>query len=607
VLVALAPPLAGFAQVVLLNDEFRVNSYTTSIQATPVVTPGADGGFVVAWRSLNEAGSNSGNDVFARRYNTFGQPLGTPFRVNEHTTGMQYQIAAASDDAGNFVVVWSSSHEGSNFGVFARRFDAAGTPLGGEFRVNQWTTGTQASPAVAADAAGNFVVVWRGAGPADVNSVYLRRYDAQGQALGGDTRVNTAIAGPQGYPAVASDPAGNFVVVWQSSDDSNFGIFGQRYDAAGAAVGSEFRVNVHTTLAQTRPSVAMDKFSTFVVAWQDSRVLGDYNVMARRFDSFGSPVGGEFAVNTWTTNQQIAPRVASNRRGDFVVTWQSAFQDGSSYGIFGRTYTFARVAGAEFAVNSYTTSLQGEPALAWTSEGRFVTAWSDYGGRDGASAGVFARRLSPDIIFDDGFDNGGVGYWSVISPGGGDLTVTPEAALRDSAWGLSAAVDDTQGLWVQDDAPDDEIWYKARFYFDPNGFDPGEALGHRRTRIFVAFESDPTRRVAAVVLRRVQGAYALMARARVDDNTQVDTPFFSITDAPHFLELSWIRASAPGLANGLLHLWIDGEHKATLTGLDTDLHGIDFVRLGALSVKGGANGTLYFDEFVSRRMTAIGP
>jgi hypothetical protein len=290
-----------------------------------------------------------------------------------------------------------------------------------------------------------------------------------------------------------------------------------------------------------------------------------------------------------------------------VVTWKSEFQDGGSYGIFGRTYTFAHVASAEFAVNSYTTGLQSEPALAWHTEGRFVTAWSDYSGRDGASSGVYGQWMSPDIIFDDGFENGGIGYWSAVSFSDGDLTVAPEAALRDSAWGLSALVDDTQGLWVQDDAPHDEIWYKARFYFDPNGFDPGESLAHHRTRIFVAFESDPTRRVAAVVLRRVAGAYALRARARVDNNIQVDTPFFPITDEPHFVELSWIRASAPGLNNGVMHFWIDGELKASLRGLDTDAHGIDFVRLGALSVKGGANGTLYFDEFASRRLGTIGP
>ena len=49
--------------------------------------------------------------------------------------------------------------DGSSSGIVGRRFDGAGTPLGGEFQVNTFTTGYQVTPAVAADGAGNFVVV----------------------------------------------------------------------------------------------------------------------------------------------------------------------------------------------------------------------------------------------------------------------------------------------------------------------------------------------------------------------------------------------------------------------------------------------------------------
>ena len=54
-------------------------------------------------------------------------------------------------------------------------------------------------------------------------------------------------------------------------------------------------------------------------------------------------------------------------------------------------------------------------------------------------------------------------------------------------------------------------------------------------------------------------------------------------------------------------MWIDVASVAQLGGLDNAAGGIDFVRLGALSVKVGASGTLFWDEFESRRETAIGP
>ncbi len=44
--------------------------------------------------------------------------------------------------------------------------------------------------------------------------------------------------------SVAMNTEGDFVVTWQSS---SFTIFGQRYDAAGVAKGSQFKVNTTET------------------------------------------------------------------------------------------------------------------------------------------------------------------------------------------------------------------------------------------------------------------------------------------------------------------------------------------------------------------------
>ena len=113
---------------------------------------------------------------------------------------------------------------------------------------------------------------------------------------------------------------------------------------------------------------------------------------------------------------------------------------------------------------------------------------------------------------------------------GGDLSVSAFAGLKFTTAGLRGVVDDTAGIYVEDQSPIDENRYRARFYFDPNSFDTGEALSHFRTRLFVAFEENPTRRLAAIVLRRIGGQYALLGRARLDDNSQYNTGFFPISD-----------------------------------------------------------------------------
>ena len=44
-----------------------------------------------------------------------------------------------------------------------------------------------------------------------------------------------------------------------------------------------------------------------------------------------------------------------------------------------------------------------------------------------------------------------------------------------------------------------------------------------------------------------------------------------------------------------------------LTGLTNGVSSVDFARMGALSVKAGAAGTIFWDEFESHRQSSVGP
>jgi hypothetical protein len=293
------------------------------------------------------------------------------------------------------------------------------------------------------------------------------------------------------------------------------------------------------------------------------------------------------------------------------VVWTSDGQDGSFQGIYGQRYDegFARI-GTEFRVNTYTTHIQWQPAVASDAKGDWVVVWSSEGTppQDGDRSGIFAQQYAPDVIFDnnfEAFEPGGLSAWSASNTDGGDLSLTAGAALN-GARGLQGVVDDTAGLWVQDSTPADEPRYRARFYFDTNGFDPGEALNHRRVMLFVAFEENPVRRLVTIVLRRLNGAYSIRATARLDDDTKHETPFFPISDGPHFVEFDWQRATSPDAQNGRLALLIDGSSAYAAASLDNNLSSVDFVRMGAITVKPGASGTLYWDHFRSRRLSAIG-
>jgi len=591
------------------GSEFGVSTYTTNDQTKPAIASDANGNFVVVWQSDGPDGSNYG--IFGRRFNASGVPQGSEFQVNTYTTNVQTFPSVASDANGNFVVVWASIFvDGSDYGVRGQRFDAAGAPQGAEFGVNSYVTGRQWINAVAADPNGNFVVAWESVGQDGSGyGVFEQRFDAAGVPQGAEIRVNAYTTGDQRSPAVAADGSGNFVIVWISSaqDGSGFGIFGRRFDASGVAQGSEFQVNTYTTNSQQVPAVAASATGDFIVTWMSNgQDASGFGIFGRRFDASGAPQGAEFRVNSYTTGAQAVPAVASDASGDFVVVWHSfSGQDGSTYGVFGQRFDPAGAPkGAEFRVNSYTTSGQSAPAVASDSDGDFVVVWQSTG-QDGSLEGVIGQRYG-DLIFEDGFESGDLTRWSSAATDGFDLAVTGAGAMAGTPAGLVAFVNDTNALFVEDDSPTAESRYRARFYFDTNGFDPGEAQSHFRTRIFIAFD-DTGLRVITLVLKRQGGAYSVEGRVRLDDGNRADTGFFPVTDGPHFFELDWIRASIPGANDGVFTLRIDNSPVSVLTLLNNDANTVDRVRMGALSIKAGAAGTLFYDQFESRRQRLIGP
>ena len=322
-----------------LGPEFRANTFTTGNQghAGPSVAVDPSGNYVVTWSSFGQDGDGSG--VFAQRYSSTGASLGPEFRVNTSTASHQALSSVATDASGNFVVVWTTSFPEN---VWGQRFASSGIPLGGEFRVNTSANGGFA-PVVASDAAGDFVVAWPRNDDTMSLGIFAQRFAASGSPLGGEFRVNTVSAGNQYYPDVASDGVGNFVVIWASADGSDTGVFAKRFASSGVPLGGEFRANTYTTGIQGRnvlaPSVASDAAGNFVIVWGSDPQDGFFaGVFGQRFDSAGAALGPEFRINTFTTNNQESPSVSADSAGNFVVVWTSYSQDGSVDGVFGQRF-----------------------------------------------------------------------------------------------------------------------------------------------------------------------------------------------------------------------------------------------------------------------------
>ncbi len=391
-------PAPAKAQAPALGPEFQVNTYTTGHQSYPAVAAVGSDHFVVAWDSVGQDGDQLG--VFARLYDHDGAALTAELPVNAYTTGSERLPAVAATTGGGFVVVWQQENgqDGSGSGIFGQLFDGAGTPDGSQFPVNAFTTSVQEEPRVAADGSGNFVVVWQSFSE-DANgfAIVARRFDANGSPLSGDIVVNQYTSGNQMHPDVAMRSSGEFVVVWESpgQDGDMEGIFARRFDAAGSPVSSEIPVNAWTTGRQQAPSVALIGSGEFAVVWQSQQDGDGNSIRGRAFDAANVPIVDELAINTFTTGDQEAPRIAVSNDGDILIAWESVGQEGGGSGdrgVFARRFGGDGPPGQEFPLNVHTAANQSRAALAFAPDGQFLAAWQSIAQDSGTSFGIFARR-----------------------------------------------------------------------------------------------------------------------------------------------------------------------------------------------------------------------
>jgi acetyltransferase-like isoleucine patch superfamily enzyme len=327
-----------------MGSEFRVNTWPYRRQEYPSVAMDEEGNFVITWDSMYQDGSLCG--VYAQLFDSSGNPVGSEFKVNTQTYHDQKGPSVAMDADGDFVITWQTHSDGSGWGVKAQLFESSGIPVGSEFLVNTYTYHEQRNPSVAMDEDGDFVITWQSyMQDSSENGVYAQRFDSSGNPMGSEFQVNTYTPSSQSGPSVAMDKDGDFVITWNSylQDGSGSGVYAQRFDSSGNPVGSEFRVNTYILGGQADPSVAMDADGSFVItwhsSWQDGHCSGVY---AQCFDSSGNPVGNEFQVNTYTIWYQWIPSVSMDEDGDFVITWESSWQDGDKGGVYAQRFVYVQ-------------------------------------------------------------------------------------------------------------------------------------------------------------------------------------------------------------------------------------------------------------------------
>lgn len=344
--------------------------------STRAVAMHSDGSFVVVFASDLNLGA--GYTVQASCYNAAGVLQGLPITVSQHLAKDQEWASVDMDAAGRFVVTWTSDdQDGDNTGVYARLFSAAGVALGNEFLVNTDTTsGHQQNSTVTMADDGSFVVVWEGKGPGDKDGIFGQRFDAAGVALGGNFIINDDTGKAQHDAAVSVNDNGAFVVSW----DSNDGFLLQRFDAAGNRLGGEITVAAGGSAGNG--TVLLNNDGSIVAAWRDT-AGGPDEALYRIYGPANEIRLGPTVIAAMTAGDQTNPSITGDGSGSFTISWDGENASDSEGVLVRQFFADGTPAGTEILANSYTSGFQGFSSVAVNETGDLVVVWSGESALDG--------------------------------------------------------------------------------------------------------------------------------------------------------------------------------------------------------------------------------
>lgn len=197
--------------------------------------------------------------------------------------------------------------------------------------------------------------------------------------------------------------------------------------------------------------------------------------------------------------------------------------------------------------------------------------------------------------------------------GAAELAVNNLAAM-EGEYGLEVICDGVNlgGAYVQDDSPNGESTYRAKFLFNPAQIEITQTGSILESRHWI-FTMNGTSvvsqnvRVGGVYLLKKSGKYWVATQG---ENTAAgakkNSPKIMLGDAgvensPHLIEIEWQASSVSG-GYGLLRMRVDGGTWAEVPGLKNYSQVVNTARLGiVIGLDPDTVGSHFFDSFESYR------
>jgi hypothetical protein len=238
---------------------------------------------------------------------------------------------------------------------------------------------TATEVAMAMDAAGDVVAVWREVGN---DSIWSSRLDAATGTWSAQVELETSL-GYAGNPQVAVDAAGNAIAVWWQYDAAWFNglvsLVACRY-TPGIGWGSPTAIENDAQGHAGPPTIACDASGNATAVWLRAGLSGGATVWSNRFVPGTGWVGAGPITSDVDVNGTVPPEVAVDGNGDAIVIWETMGSPYREIHTSRRTGSGAGTWTPTLRLDPTTTIMSDTPKVAVLGVDGAIAVWSEHDG-----------------------------------------------------------------------------------------------------------------------------------------------------------------------------------------------------------------------------------
>jgi len=351
----------GTAELIETNNAGNAHS--------PDIAVNADGIALAVWYQWD----GMRYSIWSNRY-TPGSGWGTPELIETDSSGDALTPQIAIDAAGNALSVWRQS-DGTRDNVWSNRY-SAGSGWGTPELIETDNAGHAQFPAIAFDAAGNALSVWRQSDGTRYN-IWSNRYTTA-RGWGPPELIETDDAGDALIPQIAFDTGGNAQAVWAQYGGTTFDIWSNRYNA-GSGWGTAESIETDAGGA-IDPQIAIDTAGNAMAVWQQHDGYRA-NIWSNRYTA-GSGWGTAELVPANNAGSAVAPQIAFDPAGNALVVW-------IYYHIWSNRYTVGSGWGTAELIAIDSPGNASSPKIAIDAAGNGLAVWNQ---SDGTRYSIWSNR-----------------------------------------------------------------------------------------------------------------------------------------------------------------------------------------------------------------------